>query len=186
MFYQYDDEHHERKAKEVLAGLGEFVIAFERVCSEMRSCIFCMFRREGLKNQGLAQVSVNKSAAEGLRAALGGLYSELGDQDEDDRKQVKDVLKRIDKLGSTRNQLLHAEWFLNYDYENADNEFTALAFKNNFSQNDGAYGIKIPVTKASLSSHVREATEILILLRRLAICMNQKGFKVSEMLLKPL
>ena len=182
MFYQYDDEQHENKAQEILAGLGEFVVAFERVCSEMRSCIFCMFRKEGLKNQGLAQVSVNKAAAEGLRTTLGGLFSELRDQDEADKRQVKDLLTRIDKLGSTRNELLHAEWFLNYDYENADDEFTALALKSNASQSQGAYGIKIPVTKVSLSSSVREATEVLVLLRRLTICMNQKGFKVSEML----
>lgn len=186
MFYQYDNEQHEKKAQEVLAGLGEFVVAFERVCSEMRSCIFCIFRREGLNNQGLAQVTVNKAAAEGLRATLGGLFSELKDQNEADKQQVKELLKRIDKLGSTRNELLHAEWFLNYDYENAGEEFTALALKSNTSQNQGAYGIKVPVTKDSLSSYVREATEILVLLRRLSICMNQKGFIVNKMLSKPL
>lgn len=186
MFYKYDNEEHEIKAKEVLAGLGEFVIAFERVCAEMRSCVFCAFRREGLQNQGLSQVVVNKAAAETLRSTLGGIYSELRGQDAEDQKIVKSLLARIDKLGTTRNQLLHAEWYLNYDYEHANDEFTALALKHNAGQNRGAYSLKIPVTKASLDGHVKEATEILVLLRRLVICLNQRGFKASEMLSKPL
>ena len=186
MFYQYDNEEHELKAKEVLSGLGEFVISFERVCASMRSCIFCIFRREGLKNQGLAQVVVNKAAIEGLRTTLGGLYAELRDQDKEDKKQVKILLSRIDKLGTTRNQLLHAEWFLNYDYEDASDEFIALALKNNSSQNQGAYALKIPVTKNKLNENVREAMEILVLLRRLSICINQNGLKVSEIFAKPL
>jgi hypothetical protein len=186
VFYQYDNEEHERKAKEVLAGLGEFVVAFERVCASMRSCIFCIFRREGLTNQGLAQVVVNKAAIEGLRTTLGGLYAELRDQDDEDKKQVKALLSRIDGLGTTRNQLLHAEWYLNSDYEGASDEFIALALKGNSSQSQGAFTLSIPVTKSKLNEHVREATEILVLLRRLTICMNQKGFKVSEMFSKPL
>ena len=119
MFYKYDNQEHEIKAKEVLAGLGEFVIAFERVCAEMRSCVLCTFRREGLQNQGLSQVIVNKAAAETLRFTLGGIYSELRGQDAEDQQIVKSLLARIDKLGTTRNQLLHAEWYLNYNYENA-------------------------------------------------------------------
>ena len=186
MFYQYDNADHEAKAKAVLAGLGEFVIAFERVCAEMRNCILCAFRREGLENQGLSQVVINKCAAEALRSTLGGLFSELRGQDEKDKKAVIDLLARIVTLGSTRNELLHAEWYLNYDYENADDEFTALALKHNASQNGGAYSLKIPVTVAILEEHVKNATEILVLLRRLAICLNQKGFKVSEMLSRPL
>jgi hypothetical protein len=186
VFYQYDNADHEAKAKTVLAGLGEFVIAFERVCAEMRSCILCAFRREGLKNQGLSQVVINKSAVEALRSTLGGLFSELRGQDGEDKNAVKNLLARIDNLGSTRNELLHAEWYLNYDYEDASDEFTALALKHNTSQNGGAYSLKIPVTKAILDEHVKEATEILVLLRRLAICLNQNGFKVSETLSRPL
>jgi len=185
LFYQYDNEEHESKAKEVLSGLGEFVIAFERICAEMRSCIFCIYRREGLRNQGLAQVVVNKAAAEGLRTTLGGLYAELRDQDEEDKKHVKQLLSRIDHLGTIRNELLHAEWFLNYDYQNATREFYALALKHNASQS-GAYSLKIPISKEILNIHIHEATEILVLIGRLGICMNQKGLKVSEMLSKSL
>ena len=186
MFYQYDNKEHEEKAKEVLSGLGEFVIAFERVCAEMRSVILCIFRKEGLKNQGLSQIVVNKSAAEALRTSLGGLYSELRDQDEKDIKLVKQLLSRVDKLGSIRNKLLHAEWFLNYDYENANDKFTALALKHSTSQNSGAYSLTIPVSKESLNAHVREATEIQVMMRRFGLCMNQNGLKISDVLSKPL
>jgi hypothetical protein len=186
VFYQYDNEQHEQKAKEVLAGLGEFVIAFERVCAEMRSVIHCIYRREGLKNQGLSQVAVNMLTAEGLRTLLGGLYNELRDQDEGDNKQVRALLSRIDKLGTNRNNMLHAEWFLNYDYEGANEQYTARALKHAARQNAGASFLFIPVTRESLDNHIKEATELYVLTGRLATCMNQKGFKVSEMLSKPL
>lgn len=136
--------------------------------------------------QGLSQVVTNKLAAEALRSTFGGLFSELQGQDAEDKKAVTELLARIDKLGTIRNQLLHAEWYLNYDYEDADNEFTALALKHNASQNRGAYSLKLPVTKATLNGHVRDATEALVLLRRLVFCLNQTGFKVSKVLSKPL
>lgn len=186
MFYEYENADHEAKAMAILTGLGEFIIAFERVCAGMRNCIFCAFRREGLKNQGLAQVFLNKVAAESLRSTLGGVFSELQGQDEEDKEAVKRLLSRIDTLGSTRNKLSHAEWFLNCDYENANDEFTALALKHNVSQNGGAFSLRIPVTQAFLNGQMREATEILVLLNRLAVCLNQTGFKVSEMLSRPL
>ena len=186
MFYKYENKEHEEKATEVLAGLGEFVISFERVCAGMRSCIHCAFRSSGLDNQGLSQVLINKLAAESLRTTLGGVFSELRDQDDEDRKVVRGLLARIDKLGTIRNELFHAEWFLNYDYEEANDEFRALALKMNSSQSSGAYGLKIFVTKESLNQHVKEASEVQLLVSRLATCLNQKGLKVSEMLSKPL
>lgn len=186
MFYQYENEDHERKAKEVLAGLGEFVIAFERVCAGMRSCIHCAFHREGLKNQALSQAFVNPLAAEGLRTALGGVFMELRDQDEDDKKTVSRLLKRIDDLAQTRNKLLHAEWFLNYNYEGADEEFFALALKPHLKQSKGVTFIESDVSRRVLDEHLREATEILVLVSRLATALNQGGLKVSEYLSKPL
>lgn len=186
VFYRYDSEDHEKKATEVLARLGEFIIYFERVCAGMRSCIHCAFRRSGLQNHGLSQVVINKLAAEGLRTTLGAVFQELPDQDDDDKKIVRDVLARIDRLGSIRNELLHAEWFFNYEYEEAGDEFYALALKSNSSQNSGANSLKISVTKESLNQHIKESTEIQIFLTRLATCLNEKGLKVSEALSKPL
>ena len=186
MFYQYSNHEHELKVKEVLVGLGEFVIAFERVCAEMRNCISCAFSREGLQNQGLSQVIVNNLAAEALRTTLGGLFFELRGPDAEDKRAVKGLLARIDKLGTARNKLLHAEWYLNDDYENVSDEFIALAFKLKANQNKGAYALKTPVMKSTLDDYVKDATEIFVLLRRLTICLNQKGGKVSEMLSKPL
>lgn len=186
MFYQYDNDEHETKAKDVLAGLGEFVVSFERVCSGMRGCIHSIFRREGLTNQMLCQVTINKLAADGLKTMLGALFVELRDQDEEDKGEVSKLLRDIGKLGETRNNLLHAEWFLNYDYEESSEEFVALALKSNMTQSAGALHIKIPVSRSILNSHIEEATKLQVKLRRLDICLAQKGFKVSKFLSEPL
>ncbi len=49
-FYQYDSKEHRERAEAVLTSLGKFVVSFERICAGMRNCIFCAFKREGLKN----------------------------------------------------------------------------------------------------------------------------------------
>lgn len=185
-FSEYSNEDHRAKAVAILASLGNFVVAFERVCAAMRHCIFASFRREGLKNQGLSQVVVNGKAAAFLRETLGAVYAELPDQDEKDRVCVKSVLARVASLATRRNEFLHAEWYTNYDYDGATDEFNALALKYGSSQSDGAFTIPISVNEATLRDSLREATEIQVLLNRLAICLNQKGHKVSEHLNRPL
>lgn len=186
MFNQFESEQHRDKVQLVLAGLGEFVVSFERVCSEMRCCIREIFQREGLINQGLAQVVSNNLAIEGLRTMLGSLFQELGDQDKADQNAVKKLLGQINKPGTTRNQLLHAEWHLNYDYEGKEDKFFALALKPRASQSDGADWIRTSVSREILDKHIQEATKILVFLRRLTICLRQKGFKASEQFSRPL
>ena len=185
-FLEYSDEDHAANTVAVFAALGNFVVAFERVCVAMRQCIFISFRREGLTNQALSQLVVYGTAAAGLRETLGKVYVELRDQDEEDKASVKNLLARVERLAEKRNTLLHAEWYTNYNYEGATEEFTALALKHGASQKDGAYSIHISVTEMSVKGHIREATEIQVLLNRLATCLNQRGYKVSEHLALPL
>lgn len=185
-FSEYSDEEHEAKATAVLAALGRFVVAFERVCAAMRGCIHITFAREGLKNQGLSQIMVNGKAVAGLREMLGGVYAELRDQDDEDKACVTKLLKRVESLAEHRNSLLHAEWHMNYDYEGATDEFTALALKHRASPTQGASFIPIGVAEESLQKLIREATEVQVLMNRLCVCMHQNGFKVSEHLARPL
>jgi hypothetical protein len=176
---EYESPEHEEKATALLAELGRFIVAFERVCVGMRGCIYAAFHKEGLRNQGLSQVIVNGQAAAALRTLLGAIFAELKDQDEDDKACVKSLLKEIEALAARRNSLMHAEWHLNYDYEGATDEFYALAHKPSTSQRNGACDECIDVNKDSLTASIEDAKRAQVLLRRLCYCLAQKGFKVS-------
>jgi hypothetical protein len=117
---------------------------------------------------------------------LGEVYARLRDQDEKDKACVKGLLGRVAALTETRNSLLHAEWHMNYDYEGATNEFTAIAIKDGWNHKEGAYVIPRDVTESSLQGNIRDARAVQVLLRRLIVSLNQKGFKVSEQFARPL
>ncbi len=175
MFYEYDSADHEEQATALLAELGKCVVSFERVCAGMRNCIYTVSRKEG-RNHDQCQKDLHRKTAGPLREKLGEVFKQLSDRDDEDRKCVTTLLSRIKTLTDERNCFLHSEWHLNFDYENADEDFHALALKDL---------LPISIDKEALCNHIREATEIQVLLHRLAICLNQKRFKLSEMFERP-
>jgi len=180
MFYQWESEKHEQQGTALLAELGKFVVSFERVCDGMRNCIECaLWRRTGLRDYPRYQTLVHGKTAGRLRSILHDEYARLTDQDEDDKARVNDLIVRISNLTAARNDLIHGYWFLNFDYENADEEFHALALAHSVDKN-GPFSHTTSVGKDTLAAQIPEATKIQVLLRRLAYSLNQKGFKVSN------
>ena len=181
-----DAPDHEAHAVPLFAALGRFVVTFERVCASLRGCIHLAFRSEGLDNQLLAQVVVNGKQAAALCEIFGALTAELRVLDADDRTAIAGVLKRVRDLTTIRNNLLHAEWHTNFDYEGATEEFIPLALRHGSDQSKGAYSKALDVTEASLLEHVHEARELLVLLSRVGTCLGQPTHKVSVLLSRPL
>ncbi len=178
MFYGYKDEEHRRQGENLTAALGRFVISFERVCSGMRSCIHEIFSRGGLNNQGLTQVIVGKKQSNELQVLLGALYHEFPGQSEKDKKCVNKLISDIKSLTEERNDILHSEWLLGD--EAGEEELVALLLKPDMGQKKGA-NLKIREEGVSnIEKLIHEATRIQILLRRLQICITQKGFNVSD------
>ena len=178
MFKHYADERHEKQAEEFITSLGKFVIAFERVCEQMRIDIICIFMREGLKNQGLAHVIVGDKTISDLQEILGALYNELRDQDDEDRKMFKGLLKNISKLAHQRNILLHSSW--NFGSEAAQSELYPTTVRFRSKQNKGA-DLEVHGYSASGVNHlIDEATNIQVYLQRLQNCLMKKGLKVEK------
>lgn len=177
MFSSYADKTHEAQAREFIAYLGEFVIAFERVCEAMRQSILLVFKKEGLRNQALAQVLVADRTASHLRELLGQLYACLSDQDEADQREVATLLKRVGELSTFRNQLLHSCWGLGDKASPV--ELIATAFKLKANQKSGAYAEILGFSASYIQEKIAEATAIQVLLDRLGTCLLQRGFKVE-------
>jgi len=180
MFYQASDKKHEQQINELMKSLGKFVVEFERVCSAIRDLIIFTFQREGLKNQPIAQVVIGDKAAAELRFLFEAIYSELKDQDNDDRKIVKDLLNRFDKLSTKRNMFLHSEWFLGD--EAGEDELSALIGKFKAKQKSGAEYKKEEITPSLIDKYAYESRKQLVLFRRLTTSLLRNGFKVSEYL----
>jgi hypothetical protein len=181
---EYADDRHQQQAEEFIMELGKFVLAFERVCDAMRFLIMFMLRSQGLKNQGMEQVIVGDKASAELQVLLGAIYCELPNQDEKDRKCVKDVLKEFKEITEKRNVLLHSSW--NVGNEAADQELFAATVRFRAKQNQGSgtevHGISASGVRA-LSDQLKR---VQVLLQRLQYCVMQSGFKVEVEFSKPM
>lgn len=180
MFYQAADKKHEEQIDELMKSLGKFVVEFERVCATVRHLIIFTFQREGLKNQSLSQVVVGNKATAELRFLFGALYSELRDQDDDDRKIVNSLLNRFDKLSTKRNILLHSEWFLGD--EAGEDELAALIAEYKAKQKSGTEFKIEEMPPTIIDKYAYEARKQLVLFRRLTTSLLQSGYKPSEYL----
>jgi hypothetical protein len=178
MFYQGEDEKHTDQIQELMSCLGKFIVEFERICAEIGHLIIFIFEREGLKNQSLAQVVIGNKAAADLRLLFGALYSELNDQDEDDRKSVHNLLNRFDKLSSVRNNLIHVYW--SFGNQSGEQELDAITTKFKTKQKIGSQYIEKKVTASLINQYAFEARKQLVLFRRLGICLFQGNHKTSE------
>ncbi len=182
MFKEYADDIHREQAEEFIMELGKFVLAFERVCDTMRYVIMFMLRSQGLHNQGMEQAIIGDKASYDLQLLLGVIYCELPDQDDDDKKAVRDLLKDIKEISEERNILLHCSW--NLGTEAADKELYAATVRFRAKQNKGAEAEVRGVSAAYVRYLSNQLKKIQILLQRLQVCVTQKGFKVSTELSK--
>lgn len=184
MFSEFADERHKEQAEAFLLSLGKFLVAFERVCAAMASLIIFILQRQGLKNQGMAQVIVGDKSVRNLREMLGALFAELPDQDEDDRKSVQDLLGSINELTTKRNILVHSNWDLGA--KAAEQEFSVGAFRFRKKQSKGAILGESWTSTPNVNKLIKKAKRAQVRLQRLQYCICQSGFKVAVELNKPL
>ena len=178
MFYQAADIRHEKQIDELMTSFGKFVVEFERVCSAFQYLtIFCL-QNGGLKNHRLAQVVIGDKSAAELRVLFSTLYQELPEQDKTDRKSVKALINRFEKLTTFRNNLVHAEWHLGS--EAGDDELDAVLSKFKNKPTKGSEQKRIEITKSLIDKFALEARKQMVLVRRLEIALLQSGFKTSE------
>lgn len=162
----YENERHEEQANEFIHELGKFVLSFERICQSMRDAIIFMLRSQGLNNQNMAFVIVGDKSSAELQLLVGALYAEMPDQDKDDRKTIKTLLKRIKDATEIRNILLHNSWDLGAR-ESWGPEILAVATRYRTKQNTGASIDPHGINPSYLRELSHEHSAIQVLLNRL-------------------
>jgi hypothetical protein len=177
MTNRFADDTHKLQAEEFIFELGRFVLAFERICEEMRYNVMFMLRSQGLQNSGIEQVLIGDKVSAELQVLLGAIFCELPAQDEEDRRCVKELLKSIKGLSEIRNILLHNAW--NLGTEAADSELVAGIVRFRTKQSRGSEVEVHGYSASYLRELIQEAERIQVLMQRLQYCIIQKGFKVS-------
>jgi len=178
MFYQAADIKHEEQIDELMSSLGRFIVEFERVCSAYQHLVIFVLEKNGLQSQSLAKVVIGDKAAAELRVLFSTLYLELSGQDAEDKKAVKALNNRFEKLTTFRNNLVHADWDLGD--EAGEEEVDAILSKYRNKPTKGSERRRIAVTKSLIDSFALEARKQLVLVRRLQVALLQSGFKTSE------
>ena len=176
---EYANEKHEMQAKEFIYELGEFVLAFELVCESMRYNIIFMLKSQGLNNQHMAFAIIGDKSSVELQVLLGALYNELPNQDEEDRKIVRSLLKRVKDVTEKRNLLLHNSWNFG-SLESWGKEILAVATRCRTKQNSGASIEPHGISPSYIRELRRELKEIYLLLQKLLDCVIKSKLKVSE------
>lgn len=178
MIKKYKNKTHEAQATEFIMELGEFVLAFERVCELMRFAVVFLLQSQGLNNQDMAYVIIGDKSSAELQVLLGALYMEIPEQDDEDRNTIKELLKRIKKVAEQRNILLHNSWNLG-ESESLGEEIMAVATRFRTKQNAGSSIEPHGVNPSYLRELSMELTAIQVLLQRFFVCISHPKHKVS-------
>ena len=109
-------EKHQRQTNELYCAIGKFAVKFEQVCHNMQNGIVVILLRNGLKNERLGDALLSGVTADPLRKAFGALIKEaLKDHaDATDAMIVDYILKRVQELTETRNDVIHRTWFIGW------------------------------------------------------------------------
>ena len=101
------EEKYKTQTEELYAAIGRFVVKFEHVCQAMYGAILWALQSNGLRTQRLADTILAGHTAEPLLKIFGSLLVEIRNDDEQDRKIVRNFLKRVQELIEKRNNIIH-------------------------------------------------------------------------------
>jgi hypothetical protein len=133
----YEQEH------DLHAAIGKFVVSFEHVCRAMQECVVGALVKDGLETESLARAPLVGLTARPLFKSFKAVVTELRKDDPEDMRILENVLKRIERLIETRNDVIHQTWLIGW---------------GNPKESSVAKGWKFKLTKRGVESIRREAT----------------------------
>src|SRR5687767_164011 len=100
-------EKYKAQTEELYAAIWRFAVKFEHVCHAMSNTILWALQSDGLRTQRLADAVLAGLTADPLRKIFGAVLAEVRADDEQDKKIIANVLKRVQKLTERRNDVIH-------------------------------------------------------------------------------
>lgn len=172
------------QTRELYANIGEFVVKFEHVYHAMQTAITFMLHGQGLQNQQVANVLLAGYTADPLRTLFESLIGEIVNPNDDERKIIKNILSRIQKITEKRNDVVHSTWFIGWGNETTQDFSEAPGYR--LHKNKQSAALKAFKYKAEdFSAFVEEADKLSALVMRLHGCITgrfsiEKNFKMND------
>ena len=107
-------EQSKKDANELYRGIGEFVVEFEHVCSNVQGFIIVLLQHAGLRDQAISHILLAGITADPLRTLLESLIRETRTLKDVEEKILTDGVKRFQELTQARNDIVHGTWFIGY------------------------------------------------------------------------
>jgi hypothetical protein len=156
---------------ELYAAIGKFCVEFEQLCFEIQNTIMTILDKEGLQNDGVLKILLAGDTAELLRQKLLALLPETVSLNDQEKKIVKNMFSRIQKLINLRNDILHATWFIGWIRKPI--EIARSARGQKYGKNkEGANTKNFDYKVADFSESTAKAMRLKSLIARLKVCLS--------------
>ncbi len=108
------DKLYKEQTDDLYRAIGEFTVKFEQIVHAMSLGITMMLSRNGLGNQQLSNIMLAELTAYPTKSIFESMLAEIIKLSNKDRQIVKGILKRVQSLIDTRNDIIHSTWFVGW------------------------------------------------------------------------
>jgi hypothetical protein len=169
---------------ELYSNIGEFVVKFEHVCHAMQTAITFLMHDQGLQNQQVANILLAGYTADPLRTLFESLIGEVVKPNDNERKIIKNIFTRIQKLTEKRNDVVHSTWYIGWGNEQTQ-DFSEAPGHRLHKNKQGAALKAFKYKAEDFSAFVEESERLSSLVMRLHGCITggfsiEKNFKTNE------
>jgi len=158
------------QTKELYSNIGEFVVKFEHLCHAMQSAITFMIQTQGLQNQQVSNILLAGYTADPLRTLFESLAGELLSLNDEEKKIIKNILSRIQKITEKRNDVVHSTWFIGWGNETTQDFSEAPGYRLHKNKK-GAASKSFKYKAEDFSSFIKESEELCSLVQRFISCI---------------
>ncbi|EOB2787408.1 hypothetical protein ACIL20_004237 [Vibrio vulnificus] len=136
----------------------------------MQDTITFIMHGQGLKNQNVANIILAGYTADPLRTLLESLTNEVTELSSNEKKIVKNIFTRIQKITSVRNDIVHSTWFIGYG-NSTTTDFSETSGLKLHKNRNGADFKSFKYVAEDYSVFTDEADKLQSLVRRLNGCL---------------
>jgi hypothetical protein len=156
---------------EVYECIGHFSVDFEHVCRSMETCIRNILYQEGLKNEAVQEILLAGMTADPLLTLLQRLVGEILVGTPEEKAISSRLFKELRDLIETRNELIHAKWFLvGMNVKQEETEIKALGEKLHANK-EGTATKNLNLKKEEIEELIGKCREASIRISLLTRCV---------------
>lgn len=153
------------------AAIGKFCVEFEQLCFEIQNTIMTILDREGLQNKSVLRILLAGDTADPLRMKLVALLPQTVELNDNEKKIAKNIFARVQNLIKSRNDVLHATWFIGWISEPFELANSARGHKYD-KGTEGEKTKEFNYKTEDFDKFTKEATNLKSLIIRLKGCLS--------------